>query len=304
MALATHLPAPPTCSSSALRLLAAAWRSSASIRSPSEPGAQATSSTDGFARAGPNGWAPTRARVLAGGYPAALARTARRGAWRTAATRIDSSVTSATSRINASTSCPPPAAAAQTAGLFTSGAGGALRAQPHDHRDYVTLLERIFLFARLPSGTEPFGRLVKTPTISATRGCGRAPRPRRGEPHLDRARFGQLLENLLPELVRQASGEAGRLYHFRDRDGVEVDLGGAGAVASVGSRPGPPSPTVPRPESSGAAGSGSRAASCSDGEQTLLRRPAAGGSAAPPREAAWRRFTESMAERRRSDRDP
>ncbi len=55
----------------------------------------------------------------------------------------------------------------------------------------------------------------------------------------DRALFGQLLETFVfQELRRQASGRDARLsfHHFRDKDGIEVDLvveRDAGAIAGV-----------------------------------------------------------------------
>jgi len=97
-------------------------------------------------------------------------------------------------------------------------------------RDYLTLLEYQFLIKRIPAwSTNRIKRLVKTPKIHV------------GDTGLacallnlnsislfkNRTLFGQLVESFVfQELRRQASSsdELYSFYHFRDRDGVEVDL--------------------------------------------------------------------------------
>jgi uncharacterized protein len=97
-------------------------------------------------------------------------------------------------------------------------------------KDYVTLLERVFLLEQLaPWHSNRLSRLIKTP-----------------KPHLgdtgaacallgldaellwqDRGTLGQLLETFVfQELRRQASWRDDdiRFHHFRDKDGAEVDL--------------------------------------------------------------------------------
>jgi hypothetical protein len=187
-------------------------------------------------------------RVLAGGYPAALARTsaARRMAWhRSYLESILQRDVRDVTRISALDVLPKllQAAAAQTAGLFNLSALAAPFALSRTTiRDYVTLLERIFLFARLPSWhSNRLSRLVKTPKLHfGDTGLAAALLDLDVESlTLDRARFGQLLESFVfQELVRQASWQERPvgLYHFRDRDGVEVDLvleRGGRAVAGV-----------------------------------------------------------------------
>ena len=97
-------------------------------------------------------------------------------------------------------------------------------------RDYVTLLERMFLLEELPPWhTNRLSRLVKTPKLHM------------GDTGLacvllgldataltkDWATFGQFLETFVfQELRRQASWDEDeiRFHHFRDKDGVEVDV--------------------------------------------------------------------------------
>jgi hypothetical protein len=106
----------------------------------------------------------------------------------------------------------------------------------------VTVLERIFLVDRLPPWhRNRLSRLVKTPKLHmadtgiacALLGLDVAALRQ------DRQRLGPLLETFaLQELRRQASWRADPLdfFHYRDRDGFEVDVvieqGGA-AVAGV-----------------------------------------------------------------------
>jgi len=97
-------------------------------------------------------------------------------------------------------------------------------------RDYVTLLERVFLLDLLPSWhSNRISRLIKTPKLhvgdtglaSALLGLD-APALTK-----DRAVLGQLLETFVfQELRRQASWQDTVIafYHFRDKDGTEVDI--------------------------------------------------------------------------------
>jgi len=97
-------------------------------------------------------------------------------------------------------------------------------------RDYVTLLERVFLLEQLPPWySNRLNRLVKTPKLHlgdtgvacALLGLDA------GALWRDRETLGHLLETFVfQELRRQASWreEEIRFYHFRDRDGVEIDL--------------------------------------------------------------------------------
>ena len=97
-------------------------------------------------------------------------------------------------------------------------------------RDYVTLLERVFLLEQLPPWhSTRLTRLVKTPKLHlGDTGVACALLGVDGEAlWSDRTVFGQLLETfVVQELRRQASwrDDDVRFYHFRDRDGAEVDL--------------------------------------------------------------------------------
>jgi uncharacterized protein len=97
-------------------------------------------------------------------------------------------------------------------------------------RDYVTLLARVFLLEELPPWhSNRLSRLVKTPKLHL------------GDTGLacallgvdatalaaDRPLLGQLLETFVfQELRRQASWHEAPIafHHFRDKDGVEVDI--------------------------------------------------------------------------------
>lgn len=97
-------------------------------------------------------------------------------------------------------------------------------------RDYFTLLERQFLVERLPPWhSNRLNRLVKTPKIHvgdtglACALIGADPE----ELAANRSILGQMLETFVyQELRRQESGLDGSysFYHFRDRDGAEVDI--------------------------------------------------------------------------------
>lgn len=187
-------------------------------------------------------------RVTAGGYPPALKRPAgpRRITWyndyldalvqrdvRDLA-RLD--VPDALSRLLA-------VAAAQTASLFNASSLAApFQVSRPTIRSYTSLLERVFLLERLPPWhSNRLSRLVKTPKLhigdaglaSALLGVGASALA------ADRSLFGRLLETFVfQELRRQASWHDARMtfFHFRDKDGVEVDIvieRDAGAVAGV-----------------------------------------------------------------------
>lgn len=175
-------------------------------------------------------------RVVAGGYPAALARsTARRqAAWYR--DYIDTLVQRDVrdlARISALDALPRLMAlvAGQTARLLNVAELAApFQLSRPTIRDYVTLLERIFLLEELPSWhSNRLNRLVKTPKVHlgdtglacALLGVQAATLV------ADRALLGQLLETFVyQELRRQASWEEDPVafHHFRDKDGVEVDI--------------------------------------------------------------------------------
>jgi predicted AAA+ superfamily ATPase len=187
-------------------------------------------------------------RIAAGGYPAALARSSsrRRTAWYRdyIETLVQRDVRDL-ARIRALDAVPRllALAAGQTARLFnlTDLAAPFQQSRP-TIRDYVTLLERVFLLETLPPWhSNRLSRLIKTPKLHlgdtglacALLGLDAAALS------ADRATLGQLLETFVfQELRRQASWDeaAIRFFHFRDKDGAEVDVvleRGSGELAGI-----------------------------------------------------------------------
>ena len=187
-------------------------------------------------------------RIAAGGYPAALARTTprRRSAWYRdyVETLVQRDVRNL-ARIASLDALPRllQLAAGQTARLLNvAELGGPFQLSRPTIRDYTTLLERIFLLEHLPPWhSNRLGRLIKTPKLhlcdtglaAALLGFDAA------SLWADRAAFGQLLETFVfQELRRQASWQAASVgfFHFRDKDGAEVDVileRGVKAVAGI-----------------------------------------------------------------------
>lgn len=175
-------------------------------------------------------------RVVAGGYPAALARSTprRRTAWyRNYVEALVQRDVRDLSRIAALDSIPRllAAVAAGTAGLLNvSGLAAPFRVSRPTIDSYLTLLERIFLVDQLPAWhANRLSRLVKAPKIHlgdtgvacALLGLDAAALK------ADRTALGPLLETFVfQELRRHASWNDPPVafFHFRDRDGVEVDL--------------------------------------------------------------------------------
>jgi predicted AAA+ superfamily ATPase len=175
-------------------------------------------------------------RIVAGGYPAALARAIprRRAIWYRdyIETLVERDVR-ALARIQALEALPRllALAAAQTAQLInvSSLARPFQLSRPTVH-DYVTVLQRVFLVELLPPWySNRISRLIKTPKLHAgdsgvacaLLGFDAASLAK------DRDAVGPLLETFVfQELRRQASWDesAIRFYHFRDKDGAEVDI--------------------------------------------------------------------------------
>ncbi len=173
--------------------------------------------------------------VVAGGFPAALTRqSARRRRWYQAyaQTLIQRDVRDL-ARIASLDVMPRllDLAARQTAHLFNvSELASPFGLSRPTVRDYLTLLERVFLVDLLPPWhTRHINRLVKTPKLHLN-DTGLAAALLRVDAaglHADRALLGQLLETFVfQELRRQASGSAETFafYHFRNRDDHEVDI--------------------------------------------------------------------------------
>ncbi|MCU0723034.1 MAG: ATP-binding protein [Planctomycetes bacterium] len=175
-------------------------------------------------------------RVVAGGYPAALTRAAprRRAAWYRdyVETLVQRDVRDL-ARIASLDALPRllTFAAGQTARLVNvSDLAGPFRLSRPTIRDYVTLLERIFLLDELPPWhSNRLSRLVKTSKLHmGDTGVACALLGLDAEAlRADRAVLGQLLETfVVQEVRRQASWSEDeiRFHHFRDKDGYEVDL--------------------------------------------------------------------------------
>ncbi len=188
------------------------------------------------------------ARVAAGGYPAALARSTprRRANWyrNFIDTQLQRDVTDM-ARISALDALPRllAAAASQTSRLYNlSNMASPFQLSRPTIGDYIALLERLFLIERLPPWhTNRLSRMVKTPKLHVGDtgiGCalvGAGP----GNLAQNRELLGQFLETFVfQELRRQSVCQETPLefFHYRDKDQVEVDIvieRGAGEVAGV-----------------------------------------------------------------------
>lgn len=187
-------------------------------------------------------------RIVAGGYPAALARatTRRRAIWYRdyVETLVQRDVRDL-ARIASLDAMPRllTLAAGQTARLINvSDLAAPFQLTRPTIRDYVTLLERIFLLEELPPWhNNRLSRLIKTPKLHLTDTGVASALLGMDEVALleDRGTLGQLLETfVVQELKRQASwrDDDVRFHHLRDKDGVEVDLiieQGGRALAAV-----------------------------------------------------------------------
>ena len=175
-------------------------------------------------------------RIVAGGYPAALARSTprRRAAWyRDYIETLVQRDVRELARIASLDALPRllTLAAGQTARLLNvSDVAAPFQLSRPTIRDYVTLLQRIFLLDELPPWhSNRLSRLVKTPKLHLTDTGVACALLGLDEAALseDRGTVGQLLETfVVQELRRQASGREDdiRFHHLRDKDGVEVDL--------------------------------------------------------------------------------
>ena len=175
-------------------------------------------------------------RIVAGGYPAALARQTprRRATWYRdyVETLVQRDVRDL-ARISSLDALPRllTLAAGQTARLINvSDLAAPFQLSRPTIRDYVTLLERIFLLEELPPWhNNRLSRLIKTPKLHLTDTGVACALLGLDEAALseDRGTLGQLLETfVVQELKRQASwrDDDVRFHHLRDKDGVEVDL--------------------------------------------------------------------------------
>lgn len=134
-------------------------------------------------------------------------------------------------------------ATAQTAGLFNlSNLASPFQTSRPTIGNYIKLLETVFLLERVPPWhSNRRSRLVKTPKLhigDTGLACALLGVDAAGLEE-DRPLLGQILETFVfQELRRQASWHDDYMsfYHYRDRDGAEVDIvieRGALAVAGV-----------------------------------------------------------------------
>ena len=187
-------------------------------------------------------------RIVGGGFPAALARATprRRAAWyRDYVETLVQRDVRELARIASLDALPRllQLAAAQTARLVNvAELGGPFQLSRPTIRDYVTLLERIFLLEHLPPWhSNRLSRLIKTPKLHLGDAGLAAALLGFDATSLwaDRSALGQLLETFVfQELRRQASWQEVPLsfFHFRDKEGSEVDVvleRGARAVAGI-----------------------------------------------------------------------
>ena len=175
-------------------------------------------------------------RIVAGAYPAALKRPAgrRRAAWYLdfIENLIQRDVRNL-ARIRSLETVPRliAAVATHTASLFNLASLAApFQVSKNTVREYFTLLERLFLVDKVsPWHSNRLNRLVKAPKMhmgDTGLACALIGADARGLA-ADRALLGQLLETFVfQELRRQASCLDGpySFFHYRDRDGIEVDI--------------------------------------------------------------------------------
>ena len=175
-------------------------------------------------------------RVAGGGFPAALARTTerRRREWQlqyvAAITQRD---LRDLTRIRSLEVLPKllELAAGQTSRLFNaSELAGPFELSRPTIREYLTLLEQVFLIDILPPWHHNrLSRLIKTPKLhladtglaAALLGANVAALKE------NRSLYGQLLETFVfQELRHQSSWVDGRhrFFHYRDKDQLEVDI--------------------------------------------------------------------------------
>ena len=175
-------------------------------------------------------------RVAAGGYPVALARKTARRRTDWYADYIDTLIQRDIrdlSRIKRSDDLLRllTAVAGQTARMLNvSDLASPLQVSRPTIREYISLLSQIFLLEELPPWhSNRLSRLVKTPKLhigDTGLACSLLGFDGAGLWN-DREMFGQMLETFVyQELRRQADchEDAVRFSHFRDKDGVEIDI--------------------------------------------------------------------------------
>jgi predicted AAA+ superfamily ATPase len=187
-------------------------------------------------------------RIAAGGYPAALARPSgrRRAAWYRdyleALVQRDVRDLARIGSLDAMSRLLAVAAGHTARLLNATDLAAPFQLSRPTIRDYVSLLERVFLIDTLaPWHSNRLSRLIKTPKIHIGDTGVACALLGVDEQALvaDRTLLGQLLETFVfQELRRQASWHEDALtfFHFRDKEGAEVDVvieRGAQALAGV-----------------------------------------------------------------------
>lgn len=187
-------------------------------------------------------------KIVDGGYPAALRRSnaRRRSAWyRDYVTSMVQRDVLDLARVSSLDVLPRllARAACQTSHLLNvSDLAGPFQLTRPTIRDYLTLLEQVFLLEELPPWhSNRLKRLVKTPKLHVGDTGLAAALIGIDGPALyeEREVLGQLMETCVyQELRRQAAAHEDdiRFFHFRDRDNHEVDVvmeRGARQIAGV-----------------------------------------------------------------------
>lgn len=175
-------------------------------------------------------------RIVTGGYPPAIARKSagRRAGWYRdyVETQVQRDVREL-ARISSLDVLPRllSYAVSQTAQLLNvSELSGPFQISRPTIREYLTLLERIFLLDELqPWHTNRISRLVKAPKLHINdTGVGCALLGMYSDAlYADRKIFGQMLETFVYQELRRESSkyeDEYRFFHYRTRDGVEVDI--------------------------------------------------------------------------------
>ena len=186
-------------------------------------------------------------RVVAGGYPTALRRApTRRANWYQtyieALIERDASIIAEIHSLDTLSRLLELAAARTAQLLSVNGLASSFQLNRLTIRNYLTLLEKMFLLERIPPWhSNHLKRLVKTPKMHLcdTGVICALLNLNASSLSAKRPLFGQILETfVLQELKRQASAHQQRhtFHHFRDRYGIEVDIviqRGALAVAGI-----------------------------------------------------------------------
>ena len=175
-------------------------------------------------------------RVVTGGFPEALSRTApaRRRSWLRAYARAlaerDVSETVAIAKLDELGRLVGHAALSAGQLLNMSDLGSRLGVDSKTVDRWLTLLEHMFLVRRVRAWhRNELKRLVKTPKLHFLDSGLLTALRRVGAPAIarDRQELGPLLECFVhAEIVKAAAlcSEAATIHHYRDKDQVEVDL--------------------------------------------------------------------------------